>query len=90
MLADYAEPEQAAARGDMIEMINQALRWVPWYPTETAIQLGFDREMPVIDGSTSTYPYTEARVRTRSSPTWDCTTPSSRRATPRATSPTSG
>ena len=59
VLADYAEPEQTATRGDMIEMINQALRWVPWYPTETAIQLGFDREMPVIDGSTSTYPYTE-------------------------------
>lgn len=59
VLADYAEPDQPATRGDMIEMIAQALRWVPWYPTESALQLGFDREMPVIDGSTSTYPYTE-------------------------------
>ena len=41
-------------------MVEQALRWVPWYPAETAIQLGVDGEMPVIDGSTSTYPYTEA------------------------------
>lgn len=59
VLAEYAEPDQAATRGEVIEMIDEALRWVPWYPTETAIQLGFDREMPVIDGSTSTYPYTE-------------------------------
>ena len=59
VLAEYAEPDQAATRGEVIEMIDEALRWVPWYPTETAIQLGFDRAMPVIDGSTSTYPYTE-------------------------------
>ena len=39
--------------------MNQAMRWVPCYPTEAAIQFGLDREMPVIDGSTSTYPYTQ-------------------------------
>ena len=60
VLADYAEPNQPAIRGEVIGMVEQALRWVPWYPTEAAIQLGFDQEMPVIDGSTSTYPYTEA------------------------------
>ena len=59
VLADYAQPDLAATRGEVITMTNQALRWLPWYPTETAIQLGFDREMPVIDGSTSTYPYTQ-------------------------------
>ena len=60
VLADYAEPGQPATRKEVIEMIALALRWVPWYPAETAIQLGFDQKMPVIDGSTSTYPYTEA------------------------------
>ena len=60
VLADYADPNQPATRGEAIGMVEQALRWVPWYPAETAIQLGVDGEMPVIDGSTSTYPYTEA------------------------------
>ncbi len=54
-----AEPDRTVTRGEMITMLYQALRRVPVYPTETAIQLGFDLEMPVIDGSTSTYPYTQ-------------------------------
>lgn len=29
-------------------------------PTENAVKYGFDKEMPIIDGSTSTYPFTEA------------------------------
>ena len=58
VLADYAQPDLPATRGEVITMTNQALRWLPWYPTELAIQLGFDEEMPVIDGSTSTYNYT--------------------------------
>ena len=54
-----AEPDRTVTRGEMCTMLYQVLRRVPVYPTETAIQWGFDREMPVVDGSTSTYPYTE-------------------------------
>ena len=63
VLADYAQPDLPATRGEVITMTNQALRWLPWYPTELAIQLGFDEEMPVIDGSTSTYNYTSSLYR---------------------------
>lgn len=59
VLGDYAEPENPITRGEAIMSMNQAMRWVPCYPTEAAIQFGLDREMPVIDGSTSTYPYTQ-------------------------------
>ena len=53
-----AEPDLAVTRAEMIEFVHNVLHWVPVYPTEAAIQLGFDEEMPVIDGSTSTYRYT--------------------------------
>ena len=59
VLGDYAEPENPITRGEAITSMNQAMRWVPCYPTEAAIQFGLDREMPMIDGSTSTYPYTQ-------------------------------
>ena len=59
VLGDYAEPENPITRGEAITSMNQAMRWVPCYPTEAAIQFGLDREMPVIDVSTSTYPYTQ-------------------------------
>lgn len=59
VLGDYAEPENPITRGEAITSMNQAMRWVPCYPTEAAIQFGLDWEMPVIDGSTSTYPYTQ-------------------------------
>lgn len=57
MLAEY---NKGAARREVIEMVYNALRFVPVYPTQTAIDWGFDEEMPAIDGSTSTYPYTNA------------------------------
>ncbi len=47
-------------REDAILMVYEAQRYVPWYPTQLAIDWGFDREMPVIDGSTSTLPYSQA------------------------------
>ncbi len=56
-LADF---DAFAIRSEVIEMLYNALRWVPIYPTPLAIEWGFDKEMPVIDGSTSTYPYTQA------------------------------
>ena len=53
-----AESGKTALRSEVIEFLYYALRLLPCYPTETAIAWGFDEDMPVIDGSTSTYPYT--------------------------------
>ena len=53
-----AQWELEATRGEVITLIDNARTMLPWYPSQTAIDLGFDREMPVLDGSTSTYPYT--------------------------------
>ncbi len=55
-----ADVEQPLTRGEVVEMVYDTLRRVPVYPTQEAIDLGFDRVMPVIDGSTSTKPYTDA------------------------------
>ncbi len=55
-----ADPHQALTRGDGLEMVYELLRYGPVYPTQTAIEWGFDAAMPVIDGSTSTKPYTDA------------------------------
>ena len=60
---ELAEPELPVCRGEAITLVSQTIRWLPWYPTEAAIQLGFDLEMPVIDGSTSTYPCTSSLYR---------------------------
>lgn len=54
----YAKPSQPALREEVIEMLDYTLRLVPVYPTQAAIDFGFDKEMPTVDGSTSTYPYT--------------------------------
>lgn len=56
----WAEPYREAAREDAIGLVGSALRNLPWYPTQAAIEWGFDREMPAIDGSVSTYPCTIA------------------------------
>ena len=53
-----AQWDQAATRGEVITFLDNARQYLPWYPTQTAIDLGFDQTMPVVDGSTSTYPYT--------------------------------
>ena len=54
----YAEPSKPVTRGEVIEMLDYTLRLVPVYPTQAAIDFGFDQVMPKVDGSTSTYPYT--------------------------------
>ena len=54
----YARPDQPALREEVIDLLYYAVRMLPVYPTQTAIDHGFDKEMPVMDGSTSTYPYT--------------------------------
>ena len=55
-----SESDKPATRGEIVEFLSSVLQYVPCYPTGTAIEWGFDREMPVVDGSTSSYPYTEA------------------------------
>ena len=56
--AQYAKPSQPALREEVIDLLYYAVRMLPVYPTQTAIDHGFDKVMPVTDGSTSTYPYT--------------------------------
>ena len=55
-----AQPGQGVTRREAVGLIASALDRLPVYPTQAAIDRGFDRAMPVIDGSTSTYPYTDA------------------------------
>ena len=57
---DLAQWDRQATRGEVIQFMNEARRQLPWYPTQEAIDWGFDQTMPVVDGSTSTYPYTMA------------------------------
>ena len=47
-------------REEGCELLDWAMRRLPWYPSQTAVEWGFDEAMPVIDGSTSTYPFTTA------------------------------
>ena len=51
-----AQPGQGVTRREAVGLIASALDRLPVYPTQGAIDRGFDRAMPVIDGSTSTYP----------------------------------
>ena len=53
-------PKKAATRSDVAYMLNNADRDCQMYPSDLAIEYGFDKEMPIIDGSTSTYPFTRA------------------------------
>ena len=53
-----AEWDKPATLGEVIEFLNDALSFLPCYPSQAAIDWGLDRDMPVVDGSTSTYPYT--------------------------------
>ncbi len=55
-----AEPYKPATREDIINLLDNCLSRLPVYPHDAAVQWGFDRSMPVVDGSTSTYPYTRA------------------------------
>lgn len=56
----YANPKKAASRFEIAEIIMQLYDRHQVYPSQAAVKYGFDKKMPVIDGSTSTYPFTEA------------------------------
>ena len=53
-------PQKDASRFDIAYMIDNIIRFNQLYPSQDAIKYGFDKEMPKIDGSTSTYPFTQA------------------------------
>ena len=55
-----AKPKDAASRFFASYVALDGCDMLQNYPSQTAISLGFDKEMPKIDGSTSTYPFTEA------------------------------
>ena len=57
---ELAEWDRPATRGEAITFLDDARTRLPWYPTQAAIDWGFDETMPIVDGSTSTYPYTRA------------------------------
>ena len=54
------KPQKAATRYDVAYTIYNAVRSCQLYPSSIAEKFGFDKAMPTIDGSTSTYPFTEA------------------------------
>ncbi len=54
------KPQQAATRYDVAYILRNTARVCQSYPSDIAVQFGFDKEMPVIDGSTSTHPFSQA------------------------------
>ncbi len=53
-------PKKAATRADVAYILNNTQDDCQLYASDLAVLYGFDKEMPVIDGSTSTYPFTQA------------------------------
>lgn len=62
-MAGYADPQKAATRFEAAELLFRVQDNYQIYPSRAAIEYGFDKAMPVIDGSTSTYPFTDAVYR---------------------------
>ncbi len=56
-------PKQEILRHEAAQMLSYARTEFQIYPSAEAIAYGFDKEMPIIDGSTSSFPFTEAVYR---------------------------
>jgi|GEM_PF-476814 len=56
-------PGKAASRYEIANMIYRVCEDCVVFPSDAAIKFGFDSKMPKVDGSTSTYPFTEAVYR---------------------------
>jgi ABC-type phosphate transport system substrate-binding protein len=54
------DPKKDATRADIAYLLYNIQDDCQLYASDIAIQFGFDKEMPTIDGSTSTYPFTQA------------------------------
>ncbi len=52
-------PNKVATRYDIANMLYRVCENYQVYPSQNAIKYGFDKQMPIIDGSTSTYPFTQ-------------------------------
>lgn len=65
-IARYLNPKDQATRYDLADLLRSVLDYYLVLPSEEAIEFGFasyddtEANMPVIDGSTSTYPFTQA------------------------------
>ena len=55
----FLYPQKAATRAEVAYILNNVQDECQMYVTELAQMFGFDKEMPIIDGSTSTYPFTQ-------------------------------
>lgn len=53
-------PKKSATRYDVAYLLDNIIDRCQIYPSEIAEKFGFDKGMPIVDGSTSTYPFTEA------------------------------
>ena len=53
-------PQKDASRYDVAYILENCADLCQRYPSDIAVQFGFDKDMPVIDGSTSTYPFTQS------------------------------
>ena len=53
-------PQKNASRFNVAQIMFDLSERCAVYPKKVAYEFGFDKEMPVIDGSTSTYPFTDA------------------------------
>lgn len=53
-------PQKNATRFEVASLLRNIAERCQVYPSQLAEQFGFDEVMPIIDGSTSTYPFTNA------------------------------
>lgn len=63
MYLPFAQPEKVMLRYEVIDFLDRLRYERQLYPSQIAMEYGFDEAMPVVDGSTSTYPFTEAVYR---------------------------
>lgn len=63
MYMPFAQPEKVMLRYEVIDFLDRLRYERQLYPSQIAMEYGFDEAMPVVDGSTSTYPFTEAVYR---------------------------
>ncbi len=61
--AFYAAPQEYTTRFNACNVLFRVCDNYTVYATPTAVAYGFDKEMPIIDGSTSTFPFTQAVYR---------------------------
>ena len=53
-------PKKDASRYDVAYILTNCANGCQLYPSNLAVEYGFDKAMPKIDGSTSTHPFTQA------------------------------